>query len=202
MRNALTVHKTSRTAKVAGTSVFGVRGPGHFVPGHGGKGGGKHGKGVRFGQVDYASTANLPGKPVRGNMQHVIRLIAGGTGNHLTVGTGTNHSMMTTSGNVSDHYSGHATDITMANGKPMVGRTLNRVGNQTLRWFLHHGAKIESVLGGEQTPGGHWKKGLFTLNWRNPRTGHTYRTQVIFGTNSLALGGDHTNHMHVGIARA
>lgn len=202
MKNVLTTHKTSRTVKVPGTGVGGVRGPGHFVGGHGGKGGrGRGGKALRFGKVDYASTANLPGKPVHSNMQHVLKLIAGGTGNHLYVGTGTNHDMMTTNGTVSDHYSGHATDVTMANGKPMVGRNLNHVGNQTLRWFEHHGAKIESVLGGSKSSSKHWNRGLFNLDWVNPRTKHHYRVQVIFGTNSAALGGNHTNHMHVGIEK-
>jgi hypothetical protein len=196
MRNVLTAHKTHRRVSVPGTGVGGVNMPGHHVGGHGRGGPGGRAK---YGKVDYSPSANLPGKPVRSNMQHVLRLIAGGTHNHLFVGTGTNHDKMTTNGTVSDHYSGHATDVTMANGQAMVGRNLNHVGNQTLRWFQRNGATITSVLGGSKSSAKHWNRGLFNLNWRNPRTGHNFRVQVIFGTNSLALGGDHTDHMHVGI---
>lgn len=107
---------------------------------------------------------------------------ASAKGRTLTVGTGTNHSKQTTSGNVSDHWTGHGADIPV----PVDSRDGDLIAAHTL-----------------QQLGIPWKKaftmakqgGLYTIT---PTSGKYkgHRVQVIWKTYE---GGDHHNHVHVGI---
>lgn len=119
------------------------------------------------GRVRIASGANRAGVPLARPVINFVRQISALAGEPLTIGTGSNHSRMTTSGNVSDHWSGHAADI------PSSGRALTHLGQLAL---IAAGA------------GRKWAKrqtgGLFNIN------GH----QIIFNTME---GGNHFNHLHV-----
>jgi hypothetical protein len=94
--------------------------------------------------------------------------VAGIYGQPLTVGTGTNHSQMTVNGNVSQHWSGHAVDI------PATGSTLIRMGQDAL---------IAAGMNPRQAR--KQRGGLYNVGGR----------QIIFNTH---IGGDHTNHLHLG----
>jgi hypothetical protein len=123
--------------------------------------------GAPMGKVRVASGADRAGVSTNKAVLRFVREISGLAGQPLTIGTGTNHSRMTTSGNVSDHWSGHAADI------PASGQALTRLGRLAL---IAAGANRK------------WAKrqsgGLFNIN------GH----QIIFNTNE---GGNHYNHLHV-----
>lgn len=107
------------------------------------------------------------------SIQNIIRQIAGQYGKPLTIGTTTNHSKLTTSGNVSDHYVGNAADI------PAEGSSLTRLGQSALIALGVDPNKAKKTTGG-----------LFNIN----RGGKRY--QVIFNTNE---GGNHYNHLHIGV---
>jgi hypothetical protein len=103
-----------------------------------------------------------------------VRAVAGVLGRPLTIGTGSNHSQMTVNGNVSDHWSGRGADI------PLTGASLIEAGRAAL---IAAGMPKKQAL--------KQRGGLFTLNKGGKRI------QVIFNTHE---GGDHTNHLHVGLA--
>jgi hypothetical protein len=99
------------------------------------------------------------------------------------VTTGSNHSKFTTSGNVSDHWDGHAADLGSGrNGFPTTGGGYgDRIAEAA---FLAAGeppaeAKAKAAKGG-----------LYTLDRGS------LRIQIIWKTYE---GGDHYNHVHVGV---
>jgi len=89
------------------------------------------------------------------------------------VGTSTNHSKYTTSGNVSDHYVGNGADV------PATGQALTRMGQAALQALGMSPAEAKRQTGG-----------LFNL------TKNGKRYQVIFNTTQ---GGNHYNHLHIGV---
>lgn len=133
-------------------------------------GGGKGGGGGGPANLDLAvlsDGADRAGVNTKKTVLRFVAQIAAAYGHPLTIGTGTNHSQYTTSGNVSDHWSGHAADI------PATGKTLLRLGRLAL---IAAGMPKEQA---HQATGG-----LYNVN------GH----QIIFLTYE---GGDHYNHLHV-----
>lgn len=92
-------------------------------------------------------------------------------GSRLTVGTGSNHSQHTTSGNVSAHWSGNAVDI------PSSGASLTRMGQDALIAAGMPAAQARKQRGGLFNVGGY---------------------QIIFNTK---IGGNHYNHLHLGLRR-
>jgi hypothetical protein len=155
------------------------------VPAAGGQGGGKGAGGVpramggggggsRLGKVSVAPGADRAGVSTRPHVVHFLERVAGIAGEGITVGTGSNHSQMTVNGNVSDHWSGRAADV------PATGRDLIHLGRSALIAAGMSRAKARKISGG-----------LFNLTWRGRRV------QVIFNTHE---GGDHTNHLHVGLS--
>jgi hypothetical protein len=129
----------------------------------------------RMGDVRVSSGANRAGVGLTPGILRVVREVAGVAGQPLTIGTGTNHSQMTVNGNVSDHWSGNAADI------PARGKTLVQLGQDALI-----AAGMDPKKARQQTGG------LFNLPYGRHR-----RIQVIFNTHE---GGDHTNHLHVGVS--
>lgn len=125
------------------------------------------------GKVVVAAGANRAGVSIQPIVFDFLKGLAGLVGHKITIGTGTNHDKMTVNGNVSDHWDGHASDI------PAAGASLIRLGQQAL---INAGMPHSQAL--KQTGG------LYNLQWN----GH--RVQIIFNTHE---GGDHTNHLHVGI---
>jgi hypothetical protein len=137
------------------------------------------------GQVIIAPGANLPGQPVQAmTLKHIARMAAS-IGKPITVTTGTNHSKMSASGKVSDHFTGHACDIGMfANG----GTDDSPVGDRIM--------EAACLLAGDSKDGARAKArsgGLFTFTHGNQRI------QCIWKTDE---GGNHHNHVHVGVRPA
>jgi len=135
--------------------------------------------------VIIAAGANLPGQPVQTMTLEYIARVAASIGKPITVTTGTNHSKMSASGKVSDHFSGHACDIGMfANG----GTDDSPVGDRIM--------EAACLLAGDSKEGASAKAhggGLFTFTHGNQRI------QCIWNTNE---GGNHHNHVHVGVRPA
>lgn len=122
------------------------------------------------GSVQFAPGADRPGVHTVSAVKKFVRKISGLDGHPLTVGTGTQHSHMTTNGTVSDHWSGHAADI------PATGKRLIHLGQLAL---IAAGMPRKQAL--------KQKGGLFNVG------GH----QIIYGINDPARGGNHLNHLHV-----
>ncbi|HEX6702890.1 MAG TPA: peptidoglycan-binding protein [Gaiellaceae bacterium] len=140
---------------------------------------------VNGGRVIVAAGANLPGKPIQPMTLNFIEQMAGLFGKPITITTGTNHSKFTVNGNVSDHFTGHAADIGMAaNG----GGDDSPVGDRIMEAALIV-AGVPRAQAGPQARGG----GLFNF------THNGERIQCIWKTN---LGGNHHNHVHVGVRPA
>lgn len=123
----------------------------------------------RLGEITISPNADRPGVRTQKAVRLFVRRIAGLYGQPLTIGTGTNHSQMTVNGNVSDHWTGRAADI------PLTGRALIRAGQDALI-----AAGMPRRQARKQTGG------LFNVGGK----------QIIFNTH---IGGDHTNHLHVGL---
>lgn len=119
------------------------------------------------GHIVTAAGANLPGRPMQSATRKFVRKVSGIAGETLTIGTGTNHKLMTVNGNPSDHPGGMAADI------PAKGERLIRLGQAALIAAGMNPKKARKQRGG-----------LYNIN------GH----QIIFNTHE---GGDHTDHLHV-----
>lgn len=117
------------------------------------------------------SPIDRPGAPTSQSILDFVRRTAGILGQPIQLGTGTHHDRLTTNGTVSAHYAGHALDL------PAVGEDLVRKGQAAL-----------IAAGADPAWARRQRAGLFNVG----------RYQVIFGTNSRRLGGNHTNHVHVG----
>jgi hypothetical protein len=90
-------------------------------------------------------------------------------GRAITLGAGTNHSQMTTSGNQSQHWTGNAIDL------PMSGAPLTQAGQAALELAGMPRAQARRQTGGVFNIGGY---------------------QILFNTTT---GGNHFTHLHVGI---
>lgn len=121
--------------------------------------------------VTESAGADRPGVHTNPAVLNLVGRIAQRYGSPLTIGTGTNHSKMTVNGNVSDHWDGYAADI------PATGQKLRQMG---------YAALVTAGMSPKAARAAARKGGLFNVG------GY----QIIFATH---IGGDHTNHMHVGI---
>lgn len=130
--------------------------------------------GPRKGTYTVAPTANRAGVPMT---RDIRRFLADMTrsGRSVNVGTGSNHSRMTASGNVSDHWDGNAADI------PATGKTGDLIAAHAIRaatGMPYQQALAKARQGGIQnfqTP-----KGRVQIIWRAP---------------------GHFDHVHVGVRR-
>jgi hypothetical protein len=127
-------------------------------------------------KVMLAPGADRPGVKTSHYLRRVLSGVAGIPGG-ITITTGSNHNQMTVNGNQSDHWTGHAADIGVPVDSPrgdlIAGRVLMRLGvpRARARQMARHG-------------------GLFNVQYG----GH--RWQVIWKTYE---GGNHHNHVHVGV---
>lgn len=117
--------------------------------------------------VVMAPGADRPGMSTKAVVKAFVGKTARIFGAPLTIGTGTNHNRLTTSGNVSDHWSGNAADI------PAYGRRLIQIGQAALIAAGYPVWRARLCFGGLYNVGNH---------------------QIIFNTH---IGGNHTNHCHV-----
>lgn len=137
------------------------------------------------GKVIIAPGANKPGHPIQAMTMKYVARMSDRFGKPITITTGTNHDKLTKNGKISDHFSGHAADIGMAaNG----GTNDGPVGDKIMEAALVL-AGVSDQHAPEQARGG----GLFTF------THEGMRIQCIWKTDE---GGDHHNHVHVGVRPA
>lgn len=127
------------------------------------------------GDVRVAAGANRPGANLTPGVLKLVRAVSATAGRPLTIGTGTNHNRMTVDGNVSDHWSGNAADLPTTPGQENI-----RLGRQAL-----------VALGVPQSQAAKAQGGIYNIPYGQHR-----RIQVIFNTDQ---GGDHHNHVHVGV---
>lgn len=142
------------------------------------------------GPVRWLPTANRPGAPVTPQLRRFLARVAGQSGKPITVCTGTNHSMMTSSGNVSEHWAGNGADIcSSANRFPIASyrnRSSGGGGNDI--------AEASLVVAGVSPTRARAiarRGGLCDVY-----TGKQ-RVQVIWKTRT---GGNHYDHIHIGLA--
>jgi hypothetical protein len=131
----------------------------------------------RRGTVRVAASANRAGVGLSGELTHFVSLVSGRARQPITITTGTNHNRLTVNGNVSDHWDGHAADIAV----PVDSREGDHIASAALQ-----AAGVSKARAMKLARSG----GLFNVNYR----GH--RVQVIWKTYE---GGNHHNHVHVGI---
>jgi hypothetical protein len=112
-------------------------------------------------------------KPVLTSFAAKVADVFGGT---LTGSDGSSHSKYTVNGNVSEHYTGNATDIFTINGKPATGARLIAAGRAALIAAGMPRAKALKAPGGLYNVGSH---------------------QIIFGVNGTQYGGNHLDHLHI-----
>jgi hypothetical protein len=135
------------------------------------------------GEVVVSLGANRLGVPLRPEMTAFLETMANISRRKIVVTTGSDHSQFTTSGNVSDHWSGLGADLGMtANG----GTDASPVGD----------ALAAAALQAAGVPAGRAlacarRGGAFTAFTRG------WRVQVIWKSD---IGGNHFDHVHVGLA--
>jgi hypothetical protein len=141
--------------------------------------------GAGDGTFTLAPGANRPGVPLTPAMTAFVSAIATFYDGRLVLTTGTNHDQFTTSGNQSDHWLGNGADFGMAaNGGTDDGRVGDAIAASA---FLAAGLPRDVAIsraraGGAQTI-----------------VSNGLRIQIIWKSD---VGGNHHNHVHVGIGRA
>jgi hypothetical protein len=134
------------------------------------------------GKVTIAPGANKPGQPIKQLVLEYVARMAGIYGKTIVVTTGTNHSYYTVDGNVSDHATGNATDLGMiANG----GTDDSPIGDKIATACLMVAGVPDGQAASMANAGGLW-----TLHHNH------MRIQCIWKTYE---GGNHHNHVHVGV---
>lgn len=155
------------------------------VTGAQGAPGGTGAPGRSRGQYVVAPGANRPGVGLSGDLTRFVSLTAGRYGRTLRIGTGTAHNRLTTTGNVSDHWDGHAADIPV----PYLSAKGDRIATAAL---IEAGVPVSRARQMAR------QGGLYTLTpTHGPLKGH--RIQVIWRVTGAQNGGDHTTHVHLGI---
>lgn len=138
------------------------------------------------GNGDWTLTpyANRPGVGLTAAMRRFMDRLASFLPRPVVVCTGTNHSQFTTTGNVSDHWAGNAVDIcSAANGFPATGGGYgDRIAAAAFRvaGYSPTAAATAARAGGTTT-----------------LTAAGLRIQIIWKS---LVGGNHYDHVHVGIA--
>jgi len=134
------------------------------------------------GKVVVAPGANRPGVGLQPDILQYVAQMAGLYGRPIVISTGTNHSQYTVDGNVSDHWTGQAADLGMAaNG----GTDDSPIGDRLMTACL-----IVAGVPPPQAVREAQQGGLYTLDHAG------LRIQCIWKTYQ---GGNHHNHVHVGV---
>jgi hypothetical protein len=134
------------------------------------------------GKVRVAPGANRPGVPLQQLTLDYVAQMAGLAGRQLVISTGTNHSAYTVDGAISDHWDGYAADLGMAANSGTDG---GPVGDTLMQACLQLAGQPAAEAARNARSGG-----LYTLH----RDG--VRIQCIWKTYA---GGNHFNHVHVGL---
>lgn len=128
--------------------------------------------GSRSGGHPVGSPLDRPGVPTSRAVRRFVERLAGVTEYPIEYGTGSQHSRMTSSGNVSDHWVGRAIDL------PASGRELRIMGTKALRLVGVSRAKARQMA---------FRGGIYNINHNGKRY------QII------VRAPDHWDHLHVGI---
>lgn len=132
--------------------------------------------------VAGADGGQNPGAVTKQHVLRFVELMAGALGKTIYITTGTNHNQMTTSGNVSDHWSGNAADLGSAANNFRVG---GKGGDDVARAAAEVlGIKLKDVTG-------NWV--WHPWDYR----GVSYRVQVGW----KEPDGSHRDHVHVGVEK-
>jgi len=118
-------------------------------------------------------TGPNPGR-IKKPVINFMRALSGVAGEKIVGSDGTGHSKYTVNGNISEHWSGMASDI------PAAGSHLIKLGQDAL-----------IAAGWSPAQARRQKGGLFNVTTKDGT-----RYQIIFNTQE---GGDHTDHLHVGV---
>jgi transglycosylase-like protein with SLT domain len=133
------------------------------------------------GRVVFEPGADRAGVPTRHYLKRELKRFSGAAGIPFDVGTGSNHKQYTTSGNISDHWSGRGADI-LVGGDARTSRAVSRKGD------LIAGRTLMSLgLSRAQARKLARQGGIHNINY------HGHRYQVIW------KAADHYDHVHVGI---
>ena len=131
------------------------------------------------GRVTIAPLANAPGHPIRRELIAFLEGVAGIAARDIVLTTGTNHSELTSSGNVSDHVLGLAGDFgSVANQFPIgggFGTTLAAAALTAAGVDAGQALRLAAAGGGHNV------------------CHHGWRVQVIWRT------GGHYDHVHIGL---
>jgi hypothetical protein len=122
---------------------------------------------LRGGRVVVDPNADRAGARTRGSVVRFAQEVSAIARTPVRIGTGTRHSRLTVSGNVSDHWGGNAADI------PASGKRLVRLGQAAL-----------IAAGMPEREARRQTGGLYNING----------AQIIFATDE---GGNHHDHLHV-----
>lgn len=126
------------------------------------------------GKVKFAPGADRPGVPTQKVVKSFLSSMSRYAGT-INVGTGTQHSKMSASGNVSGHWVGTAADI------PARGKRGDDIAYAAFR-----AAGVDAKTARRYASNG----GLYNIQYKGKRV------QIIWKTNT---GGNHYDHVHVGI---
>jgi 3D (Asp-Asp-Asp) domain-containing protein len=170
----------SRDTRIAGRAIVGGGPPPPGGPADCLLAGDLHGNG----RWELGSGANRAGVGLTPAMRQFLNRMTGYLPRKLVVCTGTNHSQLTSTGNVSDHWTGHGVDLcSSANGFPVTGGGYgDRIAAAAFRaaGYSPTAASAAGVAGGAVT--------TYTAR---------LRVQIIWKSQ---VGGNHDDHIHVGIA--
>jgi 3D (Asp-Asp-Asp) domain-containing protein len=174
----LTLAPQDASAPIQAAAVLGGSDCAGAATGERRNGGGLALPGTR-GSVTVAALANASGRSIRSELIAFVEGVAGIAGRELVLTTGTNHSELTSSGNVSDHVLGLAGDFgSVANRFPVGGGFGTRLAAAALRAA---GLPEDAALRIAAAGGGH---NVCRRGWR---------VQVIWRT------GGHYDHVHIGL---
>jgi hypothetical protein len=137
------------------------------------------------GGYKVAGGANRAGVPLTRAARSTAYTMGRYLGYAPTVTTGTNHNQMTTSGNVSDHWSGNGMDFGVG-GDARSDKNVAKKGNAIAYAAFRTAGYSESEARAAARKGG-----AYTINYKGKRY------QIIWKS---LVGGNHYNHVHVGIA--
>jgi hypothetical protein len=135
--------------------------------------------------VVVAPGAERPGIGLQKPILSFLHELAGASGRQVDVTTGTNHNRMTTSGNVSDHWSGNAADLGVgadARQDGAAGHKGDLIAAHAIA--LAGGVSFDKALAMAR------KGGVFNFETKAGRVQILWRTLT---------GGNHYNHVHVGL---
>lgn len=136
------------------------------------------------GKVAVAGGANRAGVGLSKALTRFASDMAGYHGGTLKITTGTNHNRNTTSGNVSDHWSGNGADFGLG-GDVRSSASVRRKGDR-----IAYSAFRAAGLSDKRAKSYVKKGGAYTFNKGGKRIQIIYKSDV---------GGNHYNHVHVGI---